>query len=201
MELWAVFETWHLGDGNYPALEKGMLVNLSFEVEPKELERAPAWTPWRLVSLGGGEYEFAGQVARVYDDGGVPLAVIDTGEFRFYVSSGMAAGLRAGECARGRGTLALDHYAWVEFLHRYDDPPDLFYTLRVERIVRARTPERFIKRGKRTLSYPARVAMEECAPEDVSEVDAIHDDGICHYVVLFSDRELPALPVPRTFLP
>ncbi|MCC6536639.1 MAG: hypothetical protein IT162_03755, partial [Bryobacterales bacterium] len=93
-----------------------------------------------------------------------------------------------------------DHYAWVEFLDRYDDPPELFYTLRVERIVRAKTPERSIKRGKRTLSYPTRVAMEECAPEDIRDVDAIEDDGICHYVVLFSDRELPAALVPRTFI-
>ena len=33
MDIVAVFQTWHIGDGNYPPLEKEQLVNLSFELE------------------------------------------------------------------------------------------------------------------------------------------------------------------------
>jgi hypothetical protein len=75
MELYAVFETWHLGDGNYPALERGMLVNLSFEIEPDQLQRGGP-LPSRFEHLGAAEYDFSGEVLRVYRDDGDPLIVI-----------------------------------------------------------------------------------------------------------------------------
>ncbi len=200
VELCAVFETWHLGDGNYPAFKTGMPVNLSFEIQPTELTKAPHWTPPHLHHTGGGEYNFVGQVLRVYTTGGIALAVIETGEFRFYIYSKKAASLAQGDAVSGRGTLVLDHYIWVEYLRTYPDPPDLFYSLSVDRIQRIQTPQRLITRGNNLLTYPTHVAPSEYTPEDAQDVDAITDDGIAHYVVHFTDRDLPSTPLRPTFL-
>jgi hypothetical protein len=199
MELCAVFETWHIGDGNYPPLKKGMLVNLSFEIAPDELARLRQPAAPRFKHLGDGEYTFSGEVLRVYPAGDCPLIVIDCGECRFYIESRRAQGFAPGDGVHGKGTLVLDHYSWVEYLHRYDDPPELFYTLRVEGIKKVKLPERFIGRSGGAISYPARVKPPDYAPNSVSEVDAIEDEQFCHYVVLFGDQNLPGAPVARTF--
>jgi hypothetical protein len=67
----------------------------------------------------------------VYHGEADPLAMISCGEFRSYVKSPQARGLKQGESVRGAGTLLLDYFIWVEFLGSYPDPPDLFYPLRV----------------------------------------------------------------------
>jgi hypothetical protein len=66
MELFAVFETWHLGDGNYPPLKKGQLVNLSFEVDPEELTLSNGDAFAEFQHLRQARYQFAGTVLRVY---------------------------------------------------------------------------------------------------------------------------------------
>jgi hypothetical protein len=160
MDLFAVFETWHLGDGNYPAFKKGELVNLSFELEPDELANANASSSERFHHCGQAEYEFAGTVLRTYgcDTDSDRVVVVKADQFRFYITSPLTAGLLVGNKVSGRGTLALDHYLWVEFLSRYPDPPDLFYNLRVMEITRARIPERFVARSGLNVSYPTRVS-------------------------------------------
>lgn len=201
MDLFAVFETWHLGDGNYPALKKGELVNLSFEIEPEELTNAEASSSERFHHGGQAEYEFTGTVLRTYGFDTDPdrVVVVEAGQFRFYISSLLSTGLLVGNKVSGRGTLALDRYVWVEFLSQYPDPPDLFYNLRVAEITRARIPERFITRSGLNLSYPTRVASEEYGPGDVTEVDSITDEGCCTFYVHFSDENVPAIAIPRTF--
>jgi hypothetical protein len=197
MDLFAVFETWHLGDGNYPALKKGELANLSFEIEPDELTNAEASSSERFHHCGHAEYEFTGTVLRTYgcDTDSDRVVVIQADQFRFYISSPLTAGLLAGSKVSGRGTLALDHYLWVEFLSQYPDPPDLFYNLRVAEITRAKIPERFITRSGLNVSYPTRVPSEEY----VTEVDSITDEGCCTFYVHFSDDDVPAIAMPRTF--
>jgi len=197
MDLFAVFETWHLGDGNYPALKKGELVNLSFEIEPDELANADASSSERFHHCGQAEYEFTGTVLRTYgcDTDSDRVVVIQADQFRFYISSPLTAGLLVGNKVSGRGTLALDHYLWVEFLSQYPDPPDLFYSFRVAEITRAKIPERFIKRSGLNVSG----ASEEYAPGDVTEVESITDEGCCSFYVHFSDENVPAIAIPRTF--
>jgi hypothetical protein len=62
MDLSAVFETWHLGDGNYPPLHKGMFVNLSFELEPDEITSCADGSPSLFRHLGEANYQFTGSV-------------------------------------------------------------------------------------------------------------------------------------------
>jgi len=201
MEISAVFETWHLGDGNYPPLHKGQLVNLSFEIEPDTLNRAEENEPRRFHHCGFAEYEFAGSVLRLYrEDESTQLAVIETDELRFYIASPLTQCLRCGDYVSGRGTLSLDHYLWVEFLDEYPNAPDLFYSLRVTDICRAHIPERFIVRSGQSLSYPTRVAPDDYGPDDVTYVEAITDEEFVTFIVQFSDAELPSEPIPRTFL-
>jgi hypothetical protein len=45
MRLIAVFESWHIGDGNYPPFDKDQQVRLSFELDNAGLELASASAP------------------------------------------------------------------------------------------------------------------------------------------------------------
>jgi hypothetical protein len=204
MELFAVFETWHLGDGNYPPLAKGQVVNLSFEIEPDELELVESAARPEFHHLGEARYRFTGSVLRIYGEknSGARIVVVETERFRFYMHSSKAAAFSRGDVISGGGTLLFDHYLWVEFLSRYPDPPDLFYPLRVADIWRYTLPERFISRSEKGgVAWPTRVESEECGPNDVAEVDAVSNEDFVHYVLQFSDRDIPAEPVARTFLP
>ncbi len=129
------------------------------------------------------------------------IVVVETGLFRFYIHSAKAAAFSVGDPISGRGILLFDHYLWVEFLSRYPDPPDLFYTLRVSDIWRYTLPERFIARSEKgVVAWRTRVELEECGPNDVAKVDAVSSEDFVHYVLQFSDRDIPAEPVGRTFL-
>ena len=95
MELFAVFETWHLGDGNYPPLEAEELVNLSFEIEPDELQSATTAAAPEFHQLEEARYRFRGSVIRVYE-GGDPtnrIVIVEAGSFRFYICSAKAGSL------------------------------------------------------------------------------------------------------------
>ena len=153
MQLTAVFESWHIGDGNYPPLHRGQLVRLSFELEASNLAIAPVAAGARFEHRGNAEYRGVGRVLRVYR-GEASIAVIEANGFRFYVNGPVAENLAAGASVEFAGTLLLDHYLWVEFLSRYSDPPDLFYNLRVTRILRVSVPERFIARHSRGKALP-----------------------------------------------
>jgi hypothetical protein len=200
MELFTVFETWHLGDGNYPRLEKGQLVNLSFEVDLEELRLAKSGEIHRFQHLGQARYQFVGTVLRVYKDGDqtYPIVVIETGHFRFFYSQSAAA-FGAGDIIAGCGTLLFDHFIWVEFLPSYPDPPDLFYKLRVDDIWQRRLPERFITRYERSVAFPTRVRPEDYGPDDVTKVDIVSAEDFVDYVIQFTDENIPDETVARTF--
>jgi hypothetical protein len=203
MELFAVFETWHLGDGNYPPLKKGQLVNLSFEFDPEELTASKGDVRAEFLHLGQARYQFAGTVLRVYADHDMecPIAVIGTDDFRFYIYSELAATFRHGDVVIGRGTLLFDHYIWVEYLSEYPDPPDLFYRLRVGEMWQRRIPERFISRGEDgSVGCPTRVEPEDYGPNDIAKVDAVSAaEDFVDYVIQFSDRNVPDETIARTF--
>jgi hypothetical protein len=66
MRLTAIFENWHIGDGNYPPLHRGQLVNLSFEFEPTTLAKVSSETTKEFIQLGNAEYRFCGSVLNIY---------------------------------------------------------------------------------------------------------------------------------------
>ncbi len=133
-----------------------------------------------------------------YPSGSGPLIVLDAGEFRFHVCGATAAS-EPGDHVAFSGTLLLDHYAWVENLDSYPDPPDLFYNLRVVRIRRVKVPERFIARHDRGKSLPTRVGPVDF--EDVGELPTMVGQAFDEefYVVDFDSAGLEDAEIPRTF--
>jgi hypothetical protein len=172
VKLTAVFESWHIGDGNYPPLKRGQQVNLSFEINPSDIEQADSDQAESFVHLGGGEYEFTGTVLRIYADGPQDVVVVvSSGGFRFYINRPLR--LDVGQRVRGSGTLLLDHYLWVEFLDRYTNPPDLFYQLVVERIRRVQIPESFVVRNQNGKTLPASLAATAYGEEHIVEIETM----------------------------
>lgn|SRR5579864_521497 len=203
MRLTAVFETWHIGDGNYPPLHKGRLVNLSFELEPHSLSKCSI-PQNSLKQIHDAEYKFSGVVMKAYSDPpSGKIVVIEAGNFRFFVHSSKRDEFRfnEGDSVEGGGKLLLDHYIWVEFLSRYPDHPDLFYRLRVTRIRSVKIPESFISRTEKGMSGPASLTKEEYSAAEIQEIESMESSGgdWRFYLVDFDSSDLGTAPIPRTF--
>src|SRR5580700_5455044 len=115
MKLTAIFEEWHLGDGNYPPLSKGQIVNLSFEIEPNTIAiEDDGLHTEEFTRIEETMYQFCGRVLRVYDDLGDVIVVVQANRFKFYIDwLSKQPPPSVGNMIRGRGQLLLDHYAWV----------------------------------------------------------------------------------------
>ena len=203
MNLTAVFESWHIGDGNYPPLSKGELVNLSFEFEPRRIEEVSLDVPESFEHLGKGEYRFCGTAVNVYESSDDPaITIIETGDFRFYIMSDESNRYVQGRRYRGEGTLLLDHYSWVEYLSDRENPPDLFYQLEVKRILKVNTPEKFVARHETGKSFPTRLVPENYSASDVEEINAMHGQPFDEefYIIDFDNSELEGREIPRTFI-
>ena len=108
MNLTAIFESWHIDDGNYPPLTEGQLVNLTFELEPRKVEEVSSSIPESFEHLGKGEYCFCGTALNVYENGDDPaIAIIKTGDFRFYIMSDESNRYVQGRRYCGEGTSCL----------------------------------------------------------------------------------------------
>ena len=198
MRLTTVFEHWHLGDGNYPAFQVGDEVRLSFEMTVDAVASAAHAEPG-LVQLRDAEYAVVADVIRRYAEGDAPsFPVLQADWFRFYIAPGDANAFAVGDRVRLRGTLALDHFFWVEFLDQWTDPPDLFYGCRVARIRQVRVPAHLVNRDEWGLSYPASVGPSEYAQEHVVDVARVVEDRANPS---FSLLDLEVLPAPHTPLP
>jgi hypothetical protein len=199
VQLTAVFESWHIGDGNYPPLHRGQLVRLSFELQPIRLITCSENPRPTLTHAGNAHYTGNGLVLRRYEHD-EPVAVIDAAGFRFYVHGPKATkGLVPGTHVEFEGTLTLDHYLWVEFLERYDDAPDLFYNLQVTRIRKVGIPERLVRRLGTSISYPTIVAPNDFGT--VEELDTMEGQDFTQefYVLDFDDVGLDSVEIARTF--
>jgi hypothetical protein len=204
VQLTAVFETWHIGDGNYPPLRKGQLVNLSFELEPHSLSKSTSLKDSKFEQIKDAEYSFAGTVLKVYSDPpSGRIVVVQAGDFRFYMNSfPPGTALSEGDACEGYGRLLLDHYIWVEFLASYDDPPNLFYPLRLTRIRSVKIPDSFISRSERGMSGPASLSPDVYSTTAIAEVERMEnvDEDWLFYLVDFDDSTVGAARIPLTFL-
>ena len=204
MQLTAIFETWHIPDGNYPPLQRGQLVNLSFEVEPHSLSKSTSSNADKFEQVKDAEYSFVGLVLEVYlDPPSSPIVVVQAGDFRFYMNSFPAgtASLGEGDRCEGYGRLLVDHYIWVEFLSSYDDPPNLFYPLKLTRIRSVKIPDSFISRSEKGMSGPTSLSPELYAAKAITEVERMEnvEENWLFYVVDFDDSTVGATSIPLTF--
>ncbi|MDQ3686993.1 MAG: hypothetical protein M3430_15560 [Acidobacteriota bacterium] len=203
MKLTAIFESWHIGDGNYPPLSKGQLVNLSFELEPRDVEETSLNASDSFEHLGSGEYRFCGGVIKAYAGEDREIVVVfQAGDFRFYVMSYEVGQYIQGQRYCGEGTLLLDHYYWVEFLSEYENPPNLFYNLEVSRIKKVKMPERFVARHEQGKSLPTRLVPEDYSESDVEELNTMEGQPFDEefYIIEFDVYRSEGNGIPRTFL-
>jgi hypothetical protein len=170
VKISAIFESWYISDGNYPPLKKGELVNLSFELAPDRLARVSASESENMIQISDAEYQFCAKVLRIYDD----LTVVEAEGFRFYIQHFLEKAKHFAERDKieGIGILSLDHYLWVEYLHRYADAPDLFYKLRIMGIH----------------EFPEHKQVESTA-----------HSGAVDWLVNFDSDGVSAEPIPKTF--
>lgn len=201
MQLTAIFESWHIGDGNYPPFRCGMEVNLSFEIESlQELTEAAPDEPLLLAHVGNAEYHFVADVIRSYPKGGSPpIVVFDTGKFCFYIESNEAGGLSVGQRINGKGILCLDYYIWVEFPEHYPDPPDLFYNLRVVGITKVRIPDRFVHRYEKGKAVPTRLPVADVNSSDYERLETMKGQKFDEEFYLIDFETLEGRSIPRTF--
>jgi hypothetical protein len=203
MELTAIFENWHVEDGNYPPLYRGELVSLSFELEPITIAKTSHDHTKELIHLGNAQYRFCGGVLKVYDsDLDSEIIVIKSSDFRFYVLSQEVGRYSPGDTVIGEGTLLLDHYIWVENREKYKDAPDLFYNLRVKQIRKVQTPERFIVRYKDGKSLPTRLAPSEYTGSDVEVIETMEGQPFDEefYIIDFDSEGVEKEKIGPTFL-
>jgi hypothetical protein len=202
MKLEAICEAWHIGDGNYPPFSVNDYVNLSFELEPNTIEKTSSKARY-FKAVGNAVYEFSGEVIRRYQESdGSPLLVIETDAFRFYINTTQIKAYEQGDYIHGEGTLLLDHYIWVEFLSTYQNPPDLFYNLKVERIRQVKIPKTYIHRHARGKALPTRVVIGEINSEYIQDIKTMVDQTFDEefYIVEFDTEGAENKTIPKTFL-
>jgi hypothetical protein len=196
MKLTAIFELWHISDGNYPPFHKGQLVNLSFKLFTTNIEKADSQTLEYFEHLGDAVYRFSGKVLKNYGDEKHPFIIVQAKDFRFYIADALAKGLDEGDRLVGEGSLGLDTYYWVEFLDSYDDPPDLFYHLEVKRIRKI-----YDLHSPQYLTAPP-----EENGEDIDDMDARDEAGkdillgAAYCIIDFDSDRHESKEIPRTFI-
>src|SRR5436190_9553398 len=199
MNLTAIFESHHIDDRNYPPFSKGQLVNLSFELEPREMEEVSSSIPESFEHLGNGEYRCCCTVQKIYEgEDQDTVVILQAHDFRFYTMSEQPDSYVRGRRYCGEGTLLLDHYYWVEFLEEYPDPPNLFFNLEVSRILKVEMPERFVARHENGKSFPTRLVPEDYSASDVEELDTMEAQAFDEefYVIEFDGSGLEGRDIP-----
>ena len=195
MELTAIFESWHIGDGNYPPLDRGQLVRLSFELEPDGDPTATSEVEIRFTHLGNAQYEGVGRVVGHWSR--LTVLEVATG-FYLYIAT-LTRDFDPGAYVEFRGTLALDHFAWVENRRRFEGCPDLLVNLRVVRIRQIGVPEHFVARTTQGKAHPTRVGSSEFGSSIV--LDSMRNQPFDEefYVIDFDGNGLAAEDIPLTF--
>jgi hypothetical protein len=132
----------------------------------------------------------------------IKLVIIDINGFRFYIEYCQIQDCTVGDIVTGQGQLSLDHYAWVENLEKYQDPPDLFYTLKITEIKQVKIPENFITRDEDGVSCPTWLSSEKYTDDDMKSIENMfenHDDYV-FYILDFDSEGVENETISRTFL-
>ncbi len=202
MHLTVGFDSGLIEDRSYPPLHVGQVVNLSFQVEvTSPLLKADEPTGFQVAN--DAECVFVGEVLRIYrQPTELPLAVLQAGDFLFYVEGDNVIRFDVGDRISGAGSLVIDYYIWVEFINDYENPPNLFFTMRVERLreVKIRTLPPMVLWRKASMS--SRLCGERYQDSDVQDVTSMEQRGseFRFYLVDLDDQSLPPGEVLKTFL-
>ena len=203
MRLTVTFETWLIGDGVYPPLARGQLVNIALQLQTSEIRRASQTVALGWEPLEEAKYRIVAEVLGVFcGDRDEPTVALDTGGFRMYVENCKLKDLRLRDRIEATGTLGFDYYWWSESVSLEPDAPDLFHKFYIERIRRVPIPTRFIRRSNKSVTSPTRVDASEWESERIEAVATMGDESEAFdfYLLDLDDGPAAAHPVPRTFI-
>ena len=202
MRLTVTFETWLIGDGIYPLLARGQLVNIALQLQTSEIRRAARTVALCWESLEEAKYRIVAKVLGVFrGDGDEPTVALDAGGLRMYVENCKLDDLGIRDRIEAVGTLGFDYYWWSERVSLEHDAPDLFHKFYIERIRRVPIPTRFIRRTNKTVTSPTRVDASEWESERIEDVVKMGDEsGFDFYLLDLDDGPAAGHQVTRTFI-
>jgi hypothetical protein len=180
------FEQWFLDDGLYPPLSVGERINVAIQLMPRVCEADPlAKVEWQPDPSG--TCAFSGKVIAVVR--GEPtecVAAINVGPLAFYIEGTGICRWDAGTTVSGQGTLILDYGAWNDAAIRMSGAPDLYRTMiivglrraKASAFVRATGDGRLVERRPRYLDAVAVPSMEGATGDDLFLMDLEIDNEV-----------------------
>jgi len=202
MEFAAIFESWHIGDGNYPPLHRGQRGKLSFELIPQRIETSHPTVPDTFRRLSAADHRFCGTVLGVYETGSTRVMAVEAQGARFHLLGTPQPQFAAGARIAGEGTLLLDYGLWISRISARGGVPDLFHNLTVKRITKVAIPAAHISQNGRSKAFPPYLAPGQYTAADTSEIETMAGQAFYteFYILEFDDRGLEGADVRRTYL-
>jgi len=132
------FETWTIADGSYSPMKKGDIEVFAIGISYQKL-RLSIRKKKQLTQKKNSLYLFSGEViyCTYLDD---PVIVIDTGEFKFFISDYHMPDYKCGDFIEGEGILSIDSYEWMHIWHE-EGAPHIYYDFEIDKIVGSELPE------------------------------------------------------------
>lgn len=199
MRVMAVFEEWLLGDGVYPLLERGQVINVAFSMDSDTLTEADGAAVDHFTHRGGALCDFCGRVIWTKNEGDVPVMAIEASGFRFYCASDQFTPQTR---LVGSGLLCIDYGFWSERIASLPDAPNLFCPMKIARIQQVTIPESFITRLDNGASHPAALSPCDYSVADVVEIVAMNDysNDEIFFLLECDNADLELAQLPRTFI-
>jgi len=180
LSICSTFEEWYIEDGNYPPLNKGDKVNLSFYMQIKNIEIIEDEI-YNFNKIKYSEYKFSGKVIYNYDN----IIIIDTNNFMFYIENKKKLGIPLNSFVKGSGKLLVDYYVWVgNYGKRDENPPDIFYNFKIDKILEINILENYIQETKNGFRLPCSLTSDYFNDTDIEKVDKMDiEKGFCFYLL------------------
>jgi hypothetical protein len=170
LSLCAMFEDWLIEDGDYPPLEKGQNVNLSFRVFSDNI-KVEKNNIYVFDQKKYSKYNFSGKI--IYKN--LDIIIVDSMYLKFYIENDSKRNnllnISVGQFIKGSGVLKVDPYAYRMEIYRKDENlPEIFYNLIVEKIFELKIPEKYIKRNGGSESGPSSLPINEYKNINLKEI-------------------------------
>jgi hypothetical protein len=171
MKLSTILEEWVIIDGNYPHFKKNSKVNLAFYLNPYDFYITKK-REYLFKQIKYYEYIFSGKIIYKYVGELLDIIVVDTNNFKFYMElNKKSKNNKIGNFIQGKGRLLIDYYIWAENINDYDNHPNIFYNLVVEKIYSIKIPERFTKISKESVSVHTLIKVGDINYDDIKEIE------------------------------
>jgi hypothetical protein len=184
LSICSTFEEWYIEDGNYPPLKKGDKVNLSFNMQIKNIEIIEDEI-YNFNKIKYSEYEFSGKVIYNYSS----IIIIDTNNFMFYIENKKNLDIPLNAFVKGNGKLLVDYYVWVgNYGKRGENPPDIFYNFKIDKILEINILENYIQETKNGFTLPCSLTSDYFNDTDIGEIDKMDiEKGFSFYLLVLTE--------------